>query len=72
MHAFIPCYTEEDAFRICEELKCPQISRLLAELNGQGKCNFAQPGKIKKILRFSETSSEQMLLLEPETDALSS
>ena len=67
MHAFIPCDTKEDALRICDELKCPQISRLLSELNGQGKCNFAQPGKIKKILSFSETSSEQMLLLEPTT-----
>lgn len=65
MHAFIPCESKADAIRICEELKCPQISRILSELNGQGKCNFAQPGKIKKILRFSEEVSEQMLLLEP-------
>jgi len=68
MHAFIPCYTEDDALRICEELRCPQISRLLSELNGQGKCNFAQPGKMKKILKFSQASSEQMLLLEPKTE----
>ena len=65
MHAYIPCDSREDALRICEELKCPQVAKLLQELNGQGKCNFAQPGKIKKILRFSKVVSEQMLLMEP-------
>ncbi len=54
MHAFIPCENLDDANRICRELQCPHISRLLVELNGQGKCNFAQPGKIKKILNFSK------------------
>ncbi|MCS1408964.1 MAG: hypothetical protein M2R45_02143 [Verrucomicrobia subdivision 3 bacterium] len=64
MHAFIPCWEQKDAERICKELSSPSISRLLSELNGQGKCNFAQPGKIKKILHLPYGSSEQMLLLE--------
>ncbi len=67
MHAFIPCWSEEDAVRICRELKNPRIEQLLKELNGQGKCNFAQPGKLKKLLTFNAESSEQMQLLEAET-----
>lgn len=64
LHAFIPCWSEADAKRICKGLKNPDISRLLYELNGQGKCNFAQPGKVKKILNYSERVDEQMPLLE--------
>lgn len=50
MQAFIPCWNEADAERICAELQHPGIPTLLRELNGEGKCNWAQPGKIKKIL----------------------
>ncbi len=49
MHAFIPCWCEDDAQRIKTELENPQIPVLLRQLNGAGKCNWAQPGKIKKI-----------------------
>ena len=53
MHAFIPCWTETDAQRIKAALEDPGIPTLLRQLNGAGKCNWAQPGKIKKILAFS-------------------
>ncbi len=68
MQAFIPCWTQADATRIREELRNPAISLLLEQLNGQGKSNFAQPGKIKKILSIGESvgmsgsSSEQTRL----------
>ena len=52
MHAFIPCWTAEDAQRIKTALEHPEIPILLRQLNGAGKCNWAQPGKIKKILAF--------------------
>lgn len=52
MHAFIPCWTEHDAQRIKTALENPEIPMLLRQLNGAGKCNWAQPGKIKKILAF--------------------
>jgi len=52
MHAFIPCWTERDARRIKTALENPAIPILLRQLNGTGKCNWAQPGKIKKILGF--------------------
>ena len=50
MHAFIPCWDASDAERIATGLSNPAISLLLKQLNGNGKCNWAQPGKIKKIL----------------------
>ena len=50
MHAFIPSWTEHDAQRIKIALEDPTIPVLLRQLNGAGKCNWAQPGKIKKIL----------------------
>ena len=54
MHAFIPCWSKEDADRIKNDLENPKILKLLQQLNGAGKCNWAQPGKIKKILSFEE------------------
>ena len=54
MHAFIPCWTETDAQRIQTALEKPEIPALLRQLNGAGKCNWAQPGKIKKILAFDK------------------
>ena len=52
MHAFIPCWSEREAQRIKTALENPEIPTLLRQLNGAGKCNWAQPGKIKKILEF--------------------
>ncbi len=50
MHAFIPCESECEAQRIKTALENPEIPTLLRQVNGAGKCNWAQPGKIKKIL----------------------
>ena len=55
MHAFIPCWQEAEARRIKIALENPEIPVLLRQLNGGGKCNWAQPGKIKKIIAFDET-----------------
>ena len=66
MHAFIPCWTKSDAERIYSALKNPHIQRLLIELNGQGQCNFAQPGKIKKILSFGAKNGRQADFFAPE------
>ena len=53
MHAFIPCWSKTDAQQIKTALENPKIPILLKQLNGAGKCNWAQPGKIKKILAFN-------------------
>ena len=50
MHAFIPCWSEDAAHRIKRALENPEIPMLLRQLNGAGKRNWAQPGKMKKIL----------------------
>ena len=52
MHAFIPCWSGGEAQRIKTALENPEIPNLLRQLNGAGRCNWAQPGKIKKILAF--------------------
>jgi hypothetical protein len=57
MHAFIPCWSKEDAQQILNALKNPHIPKLLHELNGGGKCNWAQPGKMIKILQTGNRCS---------------
>jgi hypothetical protein len=62
MHAFIPCWSEADAKRIHSELQNPAITALLKQLNGDGKCNWAQPGKMMKVLTFAQPQLHQPLL----------
>lgn len=62
MHAFIPCWSEADAKRIHTELQSPAIPALLKQLNGDGKCNWAQPGKMIKVLAFDHPQLHQPLL----------
>ena len=59
MHAFIPCWSAAEAQRIKKALENPEIPTLLRQLNGAGKRNWAQPGKIKKILSFREARDAQ-------------
>jgi hypothetical protein len=63
MNAFIPCGSVESARTIQAGLSNPSILLLLKQLNGSGKCNWAQPGKIKKILSFNSAVHEQVALL---------
>ncbi|MCG9127591.1 SAM-dependent DNA methyltransferase [Candidatus Poribacteria bacterium] len=58
MHAFIPCWSKDDAQRIKTCLENPEIPELLRQLNGGGKCNWAQPGKIKKLLSIDNTDQQ--------------
>ena len=59
MHAFIPCLSEDAAYRVKNALENPEIPKLLRQLNGTGKCNWAQPGKMKKILSFRKSNDLQ-------------
>ena len=59
MHAFIPSWDEDDAKRIHSALQHPSIQILLRQLNGDGKCNWAQPGKISKILSLRKPEYHQ-------------
>ena len=64
MQAFIPCWELGDAERICDALTHPNIQSLLQQLNGDGKCNWAQPGKIKKVLSFGKPTYAQPSLFD--------
>ena len=64
MQAFIPCWEKRDAERIQKSLRNPAILTLLEQLNGAGKCNWAQPGKIKKILAFNQPQSDKFDLIK--------
>jgi hypothetical protein len=66
MQAFIPCWDTCDAKRICDALKHPNIQCLLQQLNGNGKCNWAQPGKIKKVMSFGKPKYAQSSLFDSE------
>ena len=57
MHAFIPCGTAAAAAKIKKGLEHPDLSRLLRELNGAGKRNWAQPGKMKKLLSLKNANT---------------
>lgn len=60
MNAFIPSWNKADAIRIRNELQNPDIQSALISLNGGGKCNWAQPGKIKKVLQVNEDHGKQL------------
>jgi hypothetical protein len=62
MNALIPCWESADANRILSELKNPMIEQALRLMNGEGKCNWAQPGKLKKILSINEPIAIQQSL----------
>jgi hypothetical protein len=51
MHAFIPCNSIDEAKNIKIQLENPDIERYLKSLNGEGKCNWAQPSKIKSLFQ---------------------
>ena len=50
MQAYIPCQTREEAHTTLTALRHPAIQDTLSELNGAGRCNWAQPGKMRKVL----------------------
>lgn len=54
LQAFIPVKTEEEAKRLLSSLQNKKIENYLLSLKMEGTMNWAQPGKIKKLLRFVE------------------
>ena len=51
MHAFIPSNTQQDAERLCAELN-KKVPAYLEAFGMAGTCNWAQPGRIKRILEI--------------------
>lgn len=56
LQAFIPVKTLSEATRIQKELSQKQIENYLLSLKMEGTMNWAQPGKIKKIIKYEEES----------------
>ena len=52
LQAFIPTRTLEEAERVLSELQNPAIESYLLSLKMEGTMNWAQPGKIKKLLKY--------------------
>ncbi len=49
LHSYIPAEAKEDAVRICDELN-NKMPAYLEAFGMEGTCNWAQPGRIKRIL----------------------
>lgn len=56
LQAFIPVRTLDEAHRILNELLDERIENYLLSLKMEGTMNWAQPGKIKKLIRYEEES----------------
>ena len=56
LQAFIPVKTYSEAERIQLELSDKQIENYLLSLKMEGTMNWAQPGKIKKIIKYEDDS----------------
>jgi hypothetical protein len=54
LQAFIPVRSLNEAERIQTELSDKQIANYLLSLKMEGTMNWAQPGKIKKIIKYEE------------------
>ena len=50
MHALIPCRTHTEAARLCKALEHSNLTEILRQMRSAGKCNWAQPGKIWRLL----------------------
>ena len=50
LHAYIPMSNSVEAERICEKLHHPIVNKFLLSNSMEGTCNWAQPGKISRLL----------------------
>lgn len=56
LHAYIPCWSRPEAERVQSKLSQPYISSLLRQTNGGGRCNWAQPGKVMKVIAAASSA----------------
>ena len=52
MHAYVPCYSREEAEKLALSLSHPSVQEFLEASRTQGTCNWAQPGRMKQIMKF--------------------
>lgn len=54
LHAFVPAWCFKEAQEVRKKLLSPRIAECLASLRMEGSRNWAQPGKISKLITFEE------------------
>ncbi len=64
LHAFIPSWSSEDSENILHKMKNHLIEKYLKSTFMEGTCNWAQPGRIKKIMTILKDNNkyEQLTL----------
>lgn len=53
LQAFIPCNSKQEAAKILKQLQNPVIEEILLSYQMGGTMNWAQPGKIKRLIDFT-------------------
>jgi hypothetical protein len=56
LQAYIPVHSLAEAERVLQALQQPNVEAYLRSLKMEGTMNWAQPGKIKRLIRFEEES----------------
>jgi hypothetical protein len=52
MHAYVPCYSKGEAEKLVLSLSHPSVQEFLEASRTEGTCNWAQPGRMKQIMKF--------------------
>ncbi len=60
LQAYIPLQTDKEAQTTLALLQNQQIEKYLLSLKMEGTMNWAQPGKIKKLIRFQEPNNHSL------------
>ena len=55
LHAYIPCKDRTSAERICSSLRHPFTQSYLSSQLMEGTCNWAQPGRVSRLLEFTNS-----------------
>jgi hypothetical protein len=53
LQAYIPCEDRKSAERICASLRNPFVQHYLSSQLMEGTCNWAQPGRVSKLLELT-------------------
>ncbi len=60
MHAYIPLSDKSFAISILAKLKSPIIEMYLKSHRMEGTCNWAQPGKVSRLIEFDDLTNQKI------------
>ncbi len=55
LQAYMPFNSKKEANRVFRELRQPAVEAYLRSLRMEGTMNWAQPGKVKKLIRYTDS-----------------